>query len=338
MAATLWTDVIDPATLTGYMREALADYEARQGSLEQYLPNQTVPDIHVSFDVGAFGLTQTARFRAFDAEPEYGKEEGGRRVTIELPAIGQKIPISEYRALRQRNAGDAAMLDSILKTATRVVRAVADRQELLRGVVLDTGKATVAQSNFKIDDDFGRPAGHTVTAGAYWSIAGTDRISDLLAWQDTYRATNAVNPGRIVMSSTVYAQFRKGTQFQNLVTGRPMTQNDINDILVDEGLPTIQIFDRRVNFEGTLTPVLPINKVLLLPSPDQADQLGATYWGTTLTATDLGWGIADDEQAGIVAGVYRNAQPPVIAEVISDAIGMPVLGNAALSFSAKVLA
>ncbi len=335
---TLWTDVIDPATLSGYMRESLAAYEASKGSLEAWLPNQNVPDISVSFDVGAFGLTQTARFRAYDAEPEYGKEEGGKRVMLELPAIGQKIAISEYRALRQRNASDQAMLDSILKTADRVVRAVSDRMELLRGVVLDTGKATVAQSNFVINDDFGRPAGHTVTAAAYWSIAGTDRISDLLSWQDTYLATNAVKPGVTLMSSTVYSQFRKGTQFQNNVTGRPMTAGEINSILADEGIAPIQIFDRRVNFEGTLTPVLPANKVLFLPAPSEAEAMGQTYWGTTLTATDLGWGIADDEQAGIVAGVYRNEQPPVIAEVISDAIGMPVLGNAALSFSARVLA
>jgi hypothetical protein len=335
---TLWTDVIDPATLTGYMRESLAAYEARQGSLETYLNNEHVPDISVSFDVGAFGLTQTARFRAYDAEPEYGKEEGGKRVMIELPAIGQKLPISEYRALRQRNASDQAMLNSILKCADRVVRAVSDRMELLRGVVLDTGKATVTQTNFTINDDFGRPAGHTVTAGAYWSIAGTDRIADLLAWQDTYRATNAVNPGTLLMSSTVYSQFRKGTQFVNTITNRPMVASDINQILVDEGLPPITIFDRRVNYEGTLTPVLPANKILYLPAASDSEMLGKTYWGTTLTATDLGWGIADDEQAGIVAGVYRNEQPPVIAEVISDAIGMPVLGNAALSFSARVLA
>ena len=333
---TLWTDVIDPATLTGYMRESLAAYEARQGSLERWLNNETVPDIHVSFDVGAFGLTATARFRAFDAEPEYGKEEAGKRVSIELPAIGQKIAISEYRALRQRNVGDAAMLDSILKTADRVVRAVADRMELLRGVVLDTGVATVNQSNFLISDNFGRPAGHTVTAATLWTNPAADRIDDLLSWQDVYRGTNAINPEVILMSSTGYSNFRKGDQFQNTVTGRPMTQGEINGILVDEGLPAIEIFDRRVNFEGTMTPVIPVNKVLLLPSPANSDAMGKTYWGTTLTATDLGWGIADDEQAGIVAGVYRNEQPPVIAEVISDAIGMPVLGNAALSFSATV--
>jgi hypothetical protein len=333
---TLWTDVIDPATLTGYMRESLAAYELRQGSLERWLTNQTVPDIHVSFDVGSFGLTQTARFRAFDAEPEYGKEEAGKRVSIELPAIGQKIAISEYRALRQRNVGDAAMLDSILKTADRVVRAVADRMELLRGVVLDTGVATVNQSNFLISDNFGRPAEHSVTAATLWSDPAADRIDDLLAWQEIYLDTNSVTPGVTLMSTAGYSMFRKGTQFQNAVTGRPMTLGEIGSILADEGLPPIQIFDRRVNFEGTLTRVIPEDKLLFLPRPEESDAMGHTYWGTTLTATDLGWGIADDEQAGIVAGVYRNEQPPVIAEVISDAIGMPVLGNAALSFSAEI--
>jgi hypothetical protein len=336
--AVLWTDVIDPATLTGYMRESLANYEARQGSLEQFLTNQTVGDIVVSFDVGAFGLTATARFRAFDAEPEYGKAEGGKRVMIELPAIGQKIAISEYQRLRQRNASDEAFLESILATADRVVRAVADRMELLRGVVLETGVATVAQDNFTISDDFGRPAEHTVSASTMWTDSTVDRISDLLAWQDIYSDTNTVDPGVILMSKEVYAQFRKGDQFVNTVTGRPMTQGEIGSIIADEGLPPIQIFNRRVNYEGTMTSVLNTKKLLLLPSASESAALGHTYWGTTLTATDLGWGIADNESAGIVAGVYKNEQPPVLAEVVSDAIGMPVLGNAALSFSAQVIA
>lgn len=336
--AVLWTDVIDPATLTGYMRESLAAYEARQGSLERWLTNQNVGDIVVSFDVGSFGLTQTARFRAFDAEPEYGKAEGGKRVMIELPAIGQKIAISEYQRLRQRNASDEAFLESILQTADRVVRAVADRMELLRGVVIETGVATVAQDNFTISDNFGRPAEHTITAAAMWSTTTVDRISDLLAWQDVYFDTNNVNPGVILMPKAVYAQFRKGDQFQNQVTGRPMTQGEISSILADEGLPPIQLFDRRVNYEGTMTSVLSTKKLYMLPTESESGAMGHTYWGTTLTATDLGWGIADNESAGIVAGVYKNEQPPVLAEVVSDAIGMPVLGNAALSLTAQVVA
>ena len=74
-------------------------------------------------------------------------------------------------------------------------------------------------------------------------------------------------------------------------------------------------------------------------SPDAVDStdLGATVWGRTLTSTEADWGIEDVEQPGIVAGVYRNPKPPMIAEVISDAIGLPVLANANLSMAATVL-
>ena len=41
----LWTDVVEPAELTGYARQTLEDYEAQKGSLARWLPNRTVADI-----------------------------------------------------------------------------------------------------------------------------------------------------------------------------------------------------------------------------------------------------------------------------------------------------
>jgi hypothetical protein len=41
---------------------------------------------------GQTGLVEAATFRAFDAEPEIGKGPAGKRVTLELPALGQNIP------------------------------------------------------------------------------------------------------------------------------------------------------------------------------------------------------------------------------------------------------
>ena len=67
----LWTDVIDPATLTGYARASLEEYEQRKGSLASFLPNEQVEDINVRLNVGNGGLVESAHFRAFDAEPEY---------------------------------------------------------------------------------------------------------------------------------------------------------------------------------------------------------------------------------------------------------------------------
>jgi hypothetical protein len=300
---------------------------------------------------GSAGLVPIANFRAFDAEPTIGKPPTGQRVTLELPALGQEIPVSEYAQLRQRNASDDAILNSIYTTTDRVVRAVSDAIERLRGIVLATGKATInttnfgSDSTFLSDDDFGRAAGHTVTAASAWSTASVSRLTDLTGWSDTYEDANGEKPGCMLMSTRVFRAMAAGNEFQTqLINGgaRPATQTEAAAIVDGAGLPPIVVYNRRVNINGSSTKVLPDDRLLLLPEPVATDdwegtELGATFWGQTLTSTDAAYGIEDTEQPGIVAGVYRNEKPPMIAQVISDAIGLPVLGNANLSFSADVL-
>ncbi len=337
----LWTDIIDPATLTGYVRESLQAQEARKGSLSAFLPNRTVSDVVARFTKGSAGLVQEAEFRAYDAEPKIGKGEGGTRVTLELPAIGQNIPVSEYQQLITRNVSDEAMLKAVLGTAERVTRAVSDRIERLRGTVLVTGKATIAGFGDANGDDFGRVGSHTVTAGSLWATAGVDRLADLQTWYDLYVATNGVEPGALVMSNRAFRALAAGDQFQTqLVNGvsRPSTEADVRSVISGAGLPEIIKNDRRTSAGR----VIPDDTILFLPAPVDADdfegtELGATFWGQTLTASLPGYGIEDSEYPGIVAGVYRNDKPPAIAEVISDAIALPVLANANLSLAAKVL-
>lgn len=335
----LWTDVIDPATLTGYVREALSDIESRKGSLARYLPNREVPDISVRFVAGQAGLVAEASYRAYDSEPEVGKKPSGKRIVLELPAVGQNIPVSEYDQLRTRNASDELVLKEILNTSRQVAQAVSDRVERVRAVVLRTGVATI--SEIAAADDFGRAGGHTVTAGSLWSSAtSVSRLTDLQTWCDTYEATNGVQPGRIVMSRNAFRLLQTGDEFKtNLVGGgsRRATADQVNEVVEGEGLPPIEVYTRRTS-AGLL---LPADELLLLPEPVDPDdwqgtQLGSTFWGQTLTSSEPDWDLADVEQPGIVAGVYRNEKPPMIAEVISDAIALPVAANANLSFKAKV--
>lgn len=346
---TLWTDIVDPAELTGYARASLADYEAQRGTLARFLPNREVADVVVRFVAGATGLVEAARFRAFDAEPEVGKARNGKRVTLELPALGQNIPVSEYQQLRQRNADDDTLRNAIFNTTDQVVRAVADTIERLRGIVLTTGKATINPTNFggkfQADDDFGRSAGHTVTAANAWSGTTVDILGDLQTWYDTYVDANGVAPGATLTSTRVARAMAKNDQFKTALVGgasRPATLADLNGTLEASGFPPLVTFDRRVNINGANVKVVPDDRLLYLPAPVDTDdwqgtELGATFWGQTLTSTDASWGIEESEQPGVVAGVYRNPKPPMIAEVISDAIGMPVLANADLSFAADVL-
>ncbi len=335
----LWTDVIDPATLTGYVREALADIEARKGSLARFLPNREVDDILVRFIAGQSGLVEEASYRAYDAENQIGKRPAGKRVLLELPPVGQTLVITEYEQLRNRNASDEAMLKAILSTARQVTQAVADRIERLRGTVLTTGIATIPELS-PDGDNFGRKASHSVTAGTLWSGAA-NILEDLETWKQIYIDSNGVDPGAIVTSSRVISAIAGNDAFQTqLINGgaRRASVADVNTILSGLNLPELIAYDRRTS-KGK---VLQDDRLMFLPEAVEANdwsgtQLGATFWGQTLTSQDSSYDIEESEQPGIVVGTYKNEKPPMIAEVISDAIALPVLANADLSFVAKVL-
>lgn len=347
MSSVLWTDIIDPAELTGYVRRSLEEFETSQGTLARYLPNREVNDIVARFTVTQEGLVPVAEFRAYDAEPDRGTGEKGERVTIDLPALGETQTISELDQIRQRNASDEAQLRTITRQGDRVVRAVVNAMEYQRGVALMTGKQTINGRRFKSDDDFGRSAAHDVVAPTLFTDTAFDRLGYLESLCDVYEATNGgERPGVILMSRAVWRAFKAGDQFQTqLINGgaRRPTDGEVMAYVEGEGLPPIEVYERRVKLRnGTTVPVIGSDSLLLLPAPVdvndfEATDLGASFWGRTLTSDDPDWGIADADAPGIVAGVYRNKRPPMIAEVVSDAIGLPVLAHANLSLRARVL-
>jgi hypothetical protein len=343
----LWTDIIDPATLTGYTRASIAAYEARKGSLDRWLPNRYVADIVARFVKGQTGLIDIAKFRAYDAPPEIGAKKASSRVTIELPAIGQDIPVSEYDRLRAAGGvpSDNAVLQMILSTTDDVVRAIADGIEYQRGIVLNTGKATINQDNFLSDDDFGRPGGNTITLGTLWTLSSTDRLAALTPILDLYEDTANEPAGAMVMSTRAFRALSGGDQFKTVLVGgatRPATLAEFNQYAEGQGMPPIFIYNRRVAVNGVSTKVVPDDRILLLPAPvdpndHQGTDLGATVWGRTLSSLEADWAIEDVDQPGIVAGVWKNDKVPHGAEILGDAIGMPVLANAEKSMSIKVL-
>lgn len=343
----LWTDIITPQELTGYARESLAAYEASRGTLAQFLPNREVADIAVRFVMGSKGLVDVADFRAYDAEPTIGTIPTRKRTTIELPAVGRNVPVSEYNQLRSRSASpsDEAVRGTILNATDVAVRAVADSIERVRGVVISTGVATITnEGGFTMADSFGRAGGHDVTAGTLWSTTSADGLGNLTTWADTYRDDNGEPAGCILMSTRVLRLFSKLDQNKIQLlnsASRPATATDVNAVVEGASLPPIVVYDRNVQVAGSKTKVLPDNKLFLLPAPVdpnawQDTELGATYWGQTLTSSEPTYQLADSEQPGLVVGAYRGEKPPMLAEVISDAIALPTLANADLSFAATV--
>lgn len=337
----LWTDLITPAEATGYIRAALEDLEINQRSLNRYLPSEYVTDISVRFVKGQNGFVAEARFRAYDAEPEFAGSTQGRRVTIELPAIGQQRAVSEYDQLRNMGASDEVILNSIQKELRNVARAIFDRIERLRGYVLATGRATVDQDNFGFDDDFGRSASHTTAATTLWTTPEVSRLTDLTAWLDVYSDSNdGAEPGIMVMSKKGFRALASGTEFSLVLadgTVRPGDLDAVRTRLDREGLPEIELYDRSTSGGR----VLPANSLLFLPSPvdpiEGESELGKTYWGRTVTSLESSYDLQPGEQPGVVASVHKADRVPHTVGIESDAIALPVLGDANKSFIAQII-
>lgn len=335
----LWTDVIDPETLSGFARRSLSEYEAQKGTLARWLPNHEVADAVVRFIAGGSGLVEEARYRAFDAEPEFGKQPKYKRVTVDLPPLSQQGAISERDQVRLRNADDEVRT-RILTDATRnAVRAVADRSERQRGAVLVSGAADISQDNYSDSYDYGRDASMSVTASTLWN-ASADILDDLQTWVDHYSDVNGEAPGALVTSSRVARILSQDKAFAVSLAGggsRPGSRDDVNGILAGVGLPEITVYDRRTS-SGR---VIPDDRLLFLPAPVDPtageSELGATFWGQTLASQEPTFEIAESEQPGIVAAAFTNDGIPPIKHTFVDSLTLPVGANMDLSFVAKVL-
>lgn len=341
---TLWTDLINPAELTGFARAAVEDTERQKATLARWLPNYSVPDVVVRTLVGSDGTGALAQYRSFDAETPIGSGGSGTRKVFELLPLGLKERVSEYDQLRMRgDSAQALVLGGVESAAKRVADAVVDRLEVARGQAIDSGALSINENGVVQTMTFGRPVGNTETASVLWNEgAGTPKpIDDLIAWCDTYAAGNQGNmPGAIVTSRKVVAALQRSADIRSLaatMAGAPavVSVDALNAILAGYGLPPIYIYDRKIR--GTA--VLNVNKVYLLPAPGDPNgqsELGATFYGQTLEASEPDYGIGAADQPGLVVGAWKT-KDPIAVWVHSNAIALPVLVNPVASFVATVV-
>lgn len=344
---SLYTDLIDPAELTSYMRTAIEAIERSKPSLSAYLPNTTVDNTEVKFYREVNGIPTTAKFRAFDAPPEMGAKHSGQKVTYELAPISHEVLVSEYEQIRLRGTSntDQTLLNELYKTAQDATYPISDLIEYHRGQVLLTGKFVVNQNNFAINDDFGRDASLTIPVATASSPFSTDPLNYLLTLQEQYEdLNNGTTVGSWVFTRKVISALMKSPEFALALangSSRSASQADVQSIFADKGLAPFTLYNRRVGFNGAVTPVIPDGYALALPAQANGisgNELGATIWGRTLTSGNSEYGLSDEQAPGLVAGVYQNDKPPMGLEIIADAIVAPLLANPNLSLSVQLVA
>lgn len=341
------TDYIAPAALTGYVRASLGDQPQNRFQLAAWLPNRNIDDLDYRFTRGGQGLIEAATFRSYDAESQIGSRPGATRVTGELPPISRKIRFGEYDRLRARRAATTSVVDGLLSDAELMTRAVGARMEMARGDALVNGSLTFNENGIIATVSFGRSGSHTVNAATPWStVATATPLADLTAWAATYKTTNGVDPGAIVVSTTVLGYLLRNAEIRTIATTvggtspSLVSRSTLNAVFDSYGLPPLFVNDEQVSVAGTGTRIIPADKVLLLPAPGDANdpsgtELGASLWGTTAESLEPEYGIEESDQPGIVAGVY-STKDPVALWTKAAGIGLPVLANPNLSFCADV--
>lgn len=335
------TEIMDPASLTEFMRTLYVAKEEKDGVLSAFLPNFDIDGATIDVTVEGNRPIEPAKYRAFDAEPRFGADAPMVQRTIRLLPLSEQGKFGELDAI---NGGPSSSIEAktrwAQRRASRIVNSYFEALEAIRARLLLTGNLTITQEDLKIDESFGRSAEHNVTAATLWN-AGGDILDDIAMWVETYKKNNfGAEPGTIVASGRIVRQIAKNGDFATqMVNGgsRAAGIEDINDILLGQGLPTLTIFDR-ANAAGRL---IPDDRLLLLPAPGEkfsteASELGGTPWGTTATSQTPSWGISDADAPGLVAALFDNDKPPVGLEVVADAIALPVLANANRSLVAKV--
>lgn len=336
----LWTGVITPLELTETARLSLEERERTRSSLVAYLPNRKVNDLVLNLQSTTHGLVEAAEYRAYDAETPIGGLPGGQSTTVTLPALGQKVLLSEYDQLRLLNnqMTPQAARYTIGQIAARVGMAVADRIELMRGQVLETGRAVINENQFKAESDFNRDSNLEITPGVKWDQAETATpLEDLQAAVEQYVNINGEAPAVMLVSSKIVAALMRSKELRSTAIGNTpaiVTKDYVNNTLTAFGLPMVKSYDRKVKVGGQMRRVIDEKKVIFLPSEDAG--LGATFWGTTLESSEPNYGIAEEDRPGIAVGAYKS-EDPMGVWVHANAIGMPVLANANLTAVLNVL-
>lgn len=328
---------VDPDALTTFVREVPTPSELALSSL---FPTVEQNDNTVDF-AEIVRTNRTARFRSFDGRIHVSERDVGSEKRVKLLPLSTSLSMGEYERLqlefaRTGGTNQQALAASIYNDAVNLTREVQHRLEQAWGDVLTDGKLTINENGYQGEADFGVPANHLVAPAMLWTdTTNATVLSDLVAWNDVYVATNGAPPAALRTSQRVIRLMQRNAEIINAVHGSTqgrtrVNREELNDLLAAEGLPTVaDPYDTQVDVDGTATRVIPDDRLLFTPA--NIRELGFTAMGISATALELVDSnraeLSFEEAPGIV-GVVEKTGPPYRQFTFVDAVGMPILANA----------
>lgn len=340
----LVTDIVDLGALTVAAREI----ENPAGYvLEEFLPVKEIADIEYLVQRGTI-TRGVASYRAFDAETPIGRRRAtATKVRQELLPLGQKLLIGEYERLllqRAQGAQNGSLVTSVYDDTRSNVLSIRARVQRAIGQVLSTGTFVLEDENGLFDvADFAVPDTHLGIAPA---DLFSDPTADLFGFFESLAELMQTDsddgqvPGQYITSRRVMNAIRANQQIVRaqwgpLATEGQVTPAQVNEKLVDQGLPTIRVVETKV---GGVR-VIPDHVLIAIPS-NPAD-LGRTVYGITAEALELVGSNAVDftlkDAPGITAVTMKQGDPVGIWSKAA-ATCLPVLERPELLLVANVLA
>lgn len=342
-------DVVEPAVLTGFVREVPTPVNLM---LSRFLPDRQIQDIEAAMDQ-VTRTNRAAKYRAWDSEAFVGQRDTFRRSKVKIPPLGVQRVIGEQERLmleRISTGGDNRFgyIEAIYADAEIGAREVMNRVEISRGDVLVDGKFTLTNEHgLTIEADFGLDPSHLVTASTVWSDnTNADILGDYKAWVDLYVDETGERPGITIASNTIVNNMLMSAQIRALfyrgqtLSGTPdlITQAQLNQVLTAYGYPPIFEYNTKIDIDGVATRVIPQDKLIFLPSDPSS--LGWTAWGITAEALELAQGqnpsLSFQELPGLVGVVMKQGHPLRLWTYVG-ATAMPMLSDPRRLLVADVL-
>lgn len=340
-------DLADPAELIGYARRFTNEVLVNKFTGQQYLPNKFVDDIEYALKREGLTDVDIALYRSWDTPPPMTGRPGTAKVRGEIAPVSRSIALGEEEGLRLRrlkSTNGSQLVDQIFNDAERMIRAVEGRIEVARFDALIDGKVILLEPNgLDIVADYGMPSDQKVTPGVAWTVANSATatpISDLLAINALSLARNGAGIGKIVMSKSRVPALLVNDEVRDYIAGGGnvpvrVRLSDVQAVLGEQDLPTIEFVDTMVRVDGVQKRVLPPEFVLCLPSTD--DPFGTTLYGPTAEAVLLAEkGYITAKQVRGVAAVVAQNDSPVQTFTTGTAVALPVVPNPELLFTLKV--
>lgn len=317
-------------------------------------PERRTEELTFAYLKGAAGGAVMAHVTAHNSEAPLVGRRGVETVRGQIPAIKQKRYQDALTLIRLQSNDvliQSAAVREIFDDVSAARLGIAARVEKLRMDALATGVASqLTEEGLVYSVNYGVPGGHQETlAGAdLWTDAASTPLADLEEWQNTMVADTGQQMATAVTSTAVIAAVRKHETVRKAIWGvnsdRPVTRDQLNAFLGEQGLPTFVAYDLMVQQEaadGTRTGVRlwPANRVTLIPALAGAG-IGRTHRAPTAeeAVQAIAEGVIVVDGFRIATHVYVNTNDPKGVVTLGVASTFPSFERADHVFQAQVLA